>query len=32
MSVHDQSSFESLYAGQPRWEIGGATLRVWRRS
>lgn len=22
MSVHDRSSFESLYAGQPRWEIG----------
>ena len=22
MPVHDQSSFESLYAGQPRWEIG----------
>ena len=22
MPVHDRSSFESLYAGQPRWEIG----------
>jgi SAM-dependent methyltransferase len=22
MSVHDRNSFESLYAGQPRWEIG----------
>jgi 2-polyprenyl-3-methyl-5-hydroxy-6-metoxy-1,4-benzoquinol methylase len=22
MPVHDQSSFENLYAGQPRWEIG----------
>ena len=22
MSVHDRSSFESIYAGQPRWEIG----------
>lgn len=22
MPVHDRSSFENLYAGQPRWEIG----------
>src|SRR6476469_8430759 len=22
MPVHDLSSFENLYAGQPRWEIG----------
>ena len=22
MPVHDRSSFESIYAGQPRWEIG----------
>ena len=22
MPVHDRGSFESLYAGQPRWEIG----------
>lgn len=22
MPVHDRTSFESLYAGQPRWEIG----------
>ncbi len=22
MPVHDRSSFETLYAGQPRWEIG----------
>ena len=22
MNVHDRSSFESIYAGQPRWEIG----------
>ncbi len=23
MPVHDRTSFESLYTGQPRWEIGG---------
>ncbi len=22
MPVHDRTSFESLYTGQPRWEIG----------
>ena len=22
MPVHDRTSFEKLYAGQPRWEIG----------
>ena len=22
MPVHDRSSFENIYAGQPRWEIG----------
>ena len=22
MPVHGRSSFENLYAGQPRWEIG----------
>ncbi len=22
MPVHDRTSFENLYAGQPRWEIG----------
>lgn len=31
MPVHDRSSFENLYAGQPRWEIGrpqGAIIEV----
>ena len=23
MGIHDRSSFENLYTGQPRWEIGG---------
>ena len=22
MPVHDRNSFENIYAGQPRWEIG----------